>query len=116
MIIKKLNKVQGVKVEGVEKVTKQVVLGINDGSTEIVLRQFTVEPDGATPHHSHNFPHLVRIESGNGILIDGCGKEHKLEKNDFVYVNNNEMHNFKNTGNEPFVFICIVPGIGENYK
>ena len=94
-------------------VTKQIVLGPTDGSDEIVLRHFCVDEGGATPRHTHDFPHLVRIEAGLGVAVDAEGTEHPVGVGDYVYVAPNEMHNFKNTGKKSFEFICIVPARGE---
>lgn len=113
MIIKKLNDVPSMGVEGYEHVKKQVVIGPDDGSQEIVLRYFSVEAGGMSPHHSHDFPHLVKIEAGNGSVTDSEGNEHPLCAGDFVYINDNEIHHFTNTGSEPFDFVCIVPKRGE---
>jgi len=98
---------------GYAGVTKQIVLGPADGSDEIVLRYFSVAEGGATPWHAHDFPHLVRIEAGRGVAVDADGTERAVSVGDYVYVAPNEMHNFKNTGDEPLDFICIVPTRGE---
>jgi quercetin dioxygenase-like cupin family protein len=94
-------------------VTKQIVLGPADGSDEIVLRYFSVAPNGATPWHSHDFPHLVKIEAGRGVAVSPDGAENPVEAGHYVYVAPNELHNFKNTGAGPFEFVCIVPARGE---
>ena len=113
MIIKKLSDVPSAELKGYENVTKQIVIGPDDGSNEIVLRYFSLGPGGASPHHSHDFSHLVKIEAGCGVVIDATGKERQLQAGDYVYVDENERHNFRNTGAEPFDFICIVPIRGE---
>jgi len=113
MIVKRLKDVPFADLKGYENLTKQIVLGPEDGSKEIVLRYFSVEPGGASPHHSHDFPHLVKIEGGKGVLIDAAGDERPLEAGDFIYINDNEVHNFRNAGSESFDFICIVPIRGE---
>ena len=113
MIIKKLQDVPFSELNGYEKVKKQIVIGPDDGSNEIILRYFSLEPDGTSPHHSHDFPHLVKIETGNGVLIDENGFEHQLKKGDYVFISDNEPHHLENTGTEPFDFICIVPRRGE---
>jgi quercetin dioxygenase-like cupin family protein len=114
MIIKKLTDVPFTDVAGYDHVKKQIVIGPGDGSKEIVMRYFNIEPGGASPHHSHDFPHLVKIEAGNGIAIDKAGNEHQVKEGDYVYINDNEVHQFKNIGSTPFAFICIVPQRGEN--
>lgn len=113
MIIKKLQDVPFSELHGYEKVGKQIVIGPDDGSNEIILSYFSLGPDGTSPHHSHDFPHLVKIEAGNGMLTDENGLEHQLKKGDYVFISDNEPHHFENTGTEPFDFICIVPRRGE---
>jgi len=113
MIIKKLSDVLFTNVEGYEQVKKQIVIGPGDGSQEIVMRYFSIGPGGTSPHHSHDFPHLVKIETGNGVAIDQTGNEHEVNEGDYVYINDNEIHQFKNIGSQTFSFICIVPQRGE---
>ena len=113
MKIKRRDDVPLADTQGYAAVTKQVVLGPDDGSDEIVLRYFSVAPGGATPYHSHDFPHLVKIEAGRGVAVDADKKEFPLVAGDYVYVDSDEIHNFKNTGDEPFEFICVVPLRGE---
>ncbi len=113
MIVKKLNEAPFSDLKGYENITKQIVLGPDDGSNEIVLRYFSVEPGGSSPHHSHDFPHLVKIEGGKGVLVDEGGHESPLEAGDYIYIHDNEVHNFRNVGQDTFKFICIVPKRGE---
>jgi quercetin dioxygenase-like cupin family protein len=113
MIIKKRDDVPFADTQGYAAVTKQVVLGPEDGSDEIVLRYFSVATGGATPYHSHDFPHLVKVEAGQGVAVDKDKNETPLVAGDYVYVDANEIHNFKNTGETPFDFICMVPLRGE---
>jgi len=113
MKIKKLADVPTVETPGYKAVVKQVVLGPEDGSEEIVLRYFTVQPGGATPYHEHDFPHLVKIEAGEGVAVDADKNETPVVAGDYVYVHDNEIHNFKNTGDGTFEFICLVPMRGE---
>ena len=114
MIIKDKNKVPFEDTSNYNGVSKQIVLGPKDESSEIILRYFCVEPGGNTPYHNHPFPHLLKVEEGEGIAIDKDGNEHSLVKGQFIYVKDNEIHGFKNTGNKAFEFICIVPQRGES--
>ncbi|MCE5253676.1 MAG: cupin domain-containing protein [Actinomycetia bacterium] len=98
---------------GYAGVAKQIVLGPADGSNEIVLRYFSVAQGGATPRHSHDFPHLVKVEAGRGAVLGPDGGETQVSAGDYVYVAPNETHSFKNIAAYPFEFICIVPARGE---
>ena len=113
MKIKKRSDAPPVETPGYTAVTKQVVLGPEEGSDEMVLRYFSVAEGGATPYHSHDFPHLVKIEAGEGVAVDVDKNETPVVAGDYVYVDTDEIHNFKNTGDAPFEFICIVPMRGE---
>jgi quercetin dioxygenase-like cupin family protein len=113
MKIKRRQGAPPVETRGYTAVTKQVILGPEDGSEEIVLRYFSVAKGGATPYHSHDFPHLVKIEAGQGVAVDVDENESAVTAGDYVYVDSDEIHNFKDTGDEPFEFICIVPIRGE---
>ena len=113
MIIKRRDEVPPAKLEGYDTVTKQIVLGPDDGSGEIVMRYFSIGQGGSSPHHAHDFPHLVKIEAGTGIVIDESGNERQVQAGDYVYVKENDSHCFKNNGSDPFDFICIVPIRGE---
>ncbi|MCX8032754.1 MAG: cupin domain-containing protein [Thermoleophilia bacterium] len=113
MIVKRASDVEQVEVAGCPGVTKQIVLGPADGSEEIVLRYFKVEKGSATPRHAHDFPHLVKIEAGQGVAVCADGTEKPLGAGDYVFVPANELHSFRNTGEKTFEFVCIVPGRGE---
>lgn len=111
MIIRKLDDVTPtpVAMEGVKGITKQLVLGSSDGVPNFSFRVFTVEPGGHTPHHHHAVEHLNFVLSGQGSLMDGEGQANPLGAGEFAFVPPHETHQFRNTGDEPFVFICAVP-------
>ena len=114
MIIKNLEDSQAVDFAGTEGITKHIVISPDDGSNEMVLRHFNLEPGAASPYHQHGYPHLVLVISGAGELIDADKKSHPLGVGDYAYVNDDEIHQFKNTSNEAFKFICVVPARGED--
>ena len=111
MIVKKLDQVpsQIVEMEGVLGASRQLVLGSPDGVPNFSLRVFTLEPGGHTPRHSHASEHLNYVISGRGVLVDPDGAERPLEAGDFAMVAPDELHQFRNAGDEPFRFICAVP-------
>lgn len=113
MIIKRLGEVRYSDMPGSGEITKQIVIGPEDGSGEIVMRYFKVAPNGSSPYHQHGFPHLVKVEAGSGVVVDPGGGEHPISAGDYVYVPDNETHCFKNTGDGPLEFICVVPARGE---
>ncbi|MEJ5307670.1 MAG: cupin domain-containing protein [candidate division WOR-3 bacterium] len=109
----KINNIDHVKKDivtddGVKNVERQIPIGIKEGSTRIIMRLFTVKPGGHSPLHTHDFEHLVKVESGKGIVVSSEG-EREIGVGDFVYVEPNEIHQFKNPFEEDFKFICVIP-------
>ena len=114
MVIKSTESVPFVADSGYEGVEKKILIGRKDGSNEIIMRYFVVAPGKTTPYHSHPFPHLAKIEKGNGSIVDANKDETPVSPGSLVYINDNEVHCFKNTSNtESLEFICIVPDRGE---
>ncbi len=72
------------------------------------MRQFEVAPGGYTPRHSHDYEHEVFVLEGNGVVFEG-DKQHKLSAGDVVFVQPNEVHQFRNTGQQPLKFLCLIP-------
>jgi len=111
VIIRKLESVPStaVDMDGVKGITKQLVLGSDDGVPNFSFRVFTVEPGGHSPHHTHDLEHLNFVISGQGALVDGDGNLNPIGAGEFAFVAPGDVHQFRNTGDEPFVFICAVP-------
>jgi len=111
VIIRKLREVEktSVDMDDVAGITKQLVIGSADGVPNFSFRVFTLAPGGHSPHHRHDVEHVNYVISGKGALVDAEGNLNPLEQGDFAFVAPQDVHQFRNTGDEPFVFICAVP-------
>jgi len=99
-----------IAMEGAEKVFKQVPISKETGSPSFCFRVFTIEPNGHTPYHAHDFEHLNYVINGQGALVDAQGAKHQIKTGEFALVLPNEKHQFRNTSEtDPFVIICAVP-------
>jgi quercetin dioxygenase-like cupin family protein len=83
-----------------------------DGAPNFAMRQFEVEPGGFTPKHSHPYEHEVYVLEGEGIAMEG-NEQRPLRSGDFVYVPPDEVHQFRNTGDVPMKFLCMIPHVPE---
>lgn len=101
-------KTENLEDKDVHNVQKKVLIGPDDGSKNIIMRRFTVTSGGFTPHHTHDFEHVVRIERGKGIVINESGEKIPVSKGDSVFINNKEKHQFKNPYKKPLEFLCII--------
>lgn len=111
MIIKKDSEIpeEFMEEEGVKNVIRRILIGPQDGSSNIIMRYFKVLPGGNTPHHSHSHEHVVKIEKGKGIVIDDLGKENIVTEGQSFLIEGNKKHQFKNPYEEPFEFLCMIP-------
>jgi quercetin dioxygenase-like cupin family protein len=80
----------------------------NDGAPHYALRLIEVAPSGHTPFHAHPFEHENFVISGNGRLrIEE--EQYEVGPGSVMFVPADMNHNFENTGQEPFCFLCGIP-------
>lgn len=101
----------GVKMEGADGTSLRWALGPADNMPNFYLRVVEVEAGGYTPRHNHPYEHEVYILDGQGELIDPEGNPLELRPGNIAYVAPDELHQFRNAGEEVFRFICIIPKV-----
>ena len=99
---------QPVQMEGSSGCHVRWLVGERDGAPNFAMRQFEVAPGGYTPHHSHPYEHEVFVLEGEGTILDGT-LERPLRAGDVVYVAPGDVHQFRNGGDAPLKFLCLVP-------
>jgi quercetin dioxygenase-like cupin family protein len=99
---------QPVTMEGAEGCAVRWLVGEKDGAPNFAMRQFEVAPGGHTPKHSHDYEHEVFVLDGEGIVLEG-ETEHPLKAGDVIFIQPNDVHQFRNTGGKPMTFLCLVP-------
>ena len=97
-----------VEIEGAEKVLISVLLGSDQKVPHFLMRHFRIEPGGHTPYHKHKWEHEIYCLSGAGEIRQK-GNAWKLIPGTSALVSPKEAHNFVNTGDVPFEFLCIIP-------
>jgi quercetin dioxygenase-like cupin family protein len=94
-------------------VTGRVVIGRDDGAPNFCMRVFELTPGGHTPLHTHDWEHEIFFHSGRGSTFHE-GKWVPVSNGKVVFIPSNEEHQIKNTGNDPLVFVCLIPsGVAE---
>jgi len=114
MIIGHINEIVGTKMVGpeIKDAVKQVLVSPENGWDGWVMRLITLEAGGFAPRHTHSWPHINFVYSGQGNLhLDG--QDYALSAGSFAYIPGGKLHQFQNNSQEPLVFICIVPEEGE---
>lgn len=87
--------------------TKKLIIGPSINSNEIVLRIMSLEAKCSNLFHFHPFPHIWKIEKGEGIYIDKDKNEIKVKAGDFIFIDSDEPHCLKNDSDEPLEWLCF---------
>ena len=114
MGVSHVKNIKGISMNGNNDVMKKILISSEEGWQDYVMRLFEINPgeDNCSPKHSHEWPHIIYIVEGNGIIhLDGT--DHEVEAGSYAYIPGGKIHQLANTGTERFSFICIVPSEGE---
>jgi quercetin dioxygenase-like cupin family protein len=99
--------------ETAQGVTGRIAIGKNDGAKIFCMRVFTIQASGFTPKHSHAWEHEVFVHAGQGQIFRE-GKWVDVKSGTVLFIPGGEEHQFKNTGKDEFIFVCLIPsGIAE---
>ena len=89
----------------------KVLIGANEGWDDYVMRVVELGVDGFSPKHKHEWPHINYMIEGQGVvMIDNV--DHPVTAGSYSFVPGGTLHQFRNTGDTNFKFICIVPKEG----
>ena len=97
-----------VDMDGATGIRMRMLAGPKDGADNFHMRHFEIEPGGHSPHHQHDYEHEILILSGGGVAKSEQG-DRAFVAGDVIFVAANEKHQFRNTGDEPLKFICLIP-------
>lgn len=94
--------------EMVKHVAGRVMIGNEDGAKNFCMRVFEMGKDGYTPKHTHDWEHEVFVHNGTGeVFIED--KWVPLSAGSAVFIPANIEHQFRNTSDADFVFVCLIP-------
>jgi quercetin dioxygenase-like cupin family protein len=89
------------------------LIGPAEGAPNFALRYFEIAPGGWSSLDQHAHEHGVFILRGQGQVLLGK-EESTVAFGDVVYVSPYEPHQFKNIGDEPLGFLCVIPSREES--
>jgi len=98
--------VMGPEAPGVT--VRWVIDAEHDHAPHYALRVITVPVGSYTPHHTHNYEHENYILEGEGTVQIG-DEVLPVKAGNIVYVPPAIKHQYRNTGNRPFKFLCGIP-------
>ncbi len=79
-----------------------------DGAPFYNLRMIEIAPGGNTPDHSHENEHENFVVEGQGeVMVEGTF--HQVAVGDVIFIPPCARHQYRNTGEGTFRFLCGVP-------
>lgn len=106
--ISEMNPIQA-KAKGVKR---RILVGKEDGCENFVMRLFEMEKGGHGYVHHHDYEHGIFVLSGEAKLTIG-DEESDIGQGDTFFIPPNEPHTMEHRGDQPFVFICTIPGFAD---
>jgi len=88
-------------------VTGQRFISKRDGSRNLELRYFEIQPGASSNCEKHNYEHAVLVLRGRGTVVIG-ENVFPVQFGDAIFVEPNEKHQFRANKNEIFGFLCTV--------
>ena len=108
MIVKRASDVQPAHIDEAPGITIRWLISKDDDAPNFAMRLFELDVGASSPYHTHPWEHEVFILQGHGV-VRTAGKETSIESGDVVYIAPKEEHQFMNSGQEPFHFLCLIP-------
>lgn len=94
--------------EPANKVKIRWLINEKQNAPNFSMRRFEIAPGGNTPYHTHEWEHEVYVLSGNALVKTKDGAV-ALKTGDVILIEPNEEHNFINSSEENFEFLCLIP-------
>jgi len=107
MSVKHIDEVNAEEVSDGKEATKQVLIGADEGP-HFALRRFEIQPGGNMPLHTNTVEHEQYVLNGEAEVQIG-DETHLVKKNNAVFIPAGTLHSYKVLGDEPFIFICVIP-------
>ncbi len=99
---------QAVEEPGFKGVEVRWLITKDDNAKNFAMRLFKIKPGGRSPQHSHSWEHEVFVLEGRGLVL--CGNEEEpIGPGYVVFIPPNMSHCFRNPGDEPLKFLCLIP-------
>ncbi len=97
---------------GVPGVTIRWLAGKKEGAPTFAFRIIEMEPGTEVPIHAHDWEHEIFVLSGQGI-VRAQDEEKHVKEGDFALIPPGVDHQFVNTGDGVFRFVCVIPLKGD---
>jgi len=107
MSVKHTHEIEEELLEIGSGISKQVLIS-SEEAPHFAMRRFVIQAGGRMPEHTNLVEHEQYVLSGQAEIGIGAEVFH-VQKGDVVFIPREIPHWYKNIGEEPFEFLCLVP-------
>ena len=109
MFVKHSNLVPAFPVENGTGVSKSVLISA-DEAPHFAMRRFTIEAGGFMPLHTNQVEHEQLVLQGQA-QVTIADEIYDVNAGDVLLIPAGMPHQYVNTGDGPFSFLCLVPNL-----
>ncbi|UCG25176.1 MAG: cupin domain-containing protein [Chloroflexota bacterium] len=84
------------------------LIGKAEQAENFALRYYELEPGGYSRQEQHSHDHGVLFMRGRGEVTLGQDT-HPVNQGDVIYIEPDELHQIRNSGQETLGWLCIIP-------
>jgi quercetin dioxygenase-like cupin family protein len=107
MLVKKVTDVPLEPVQ--EGVGIRWLIAEKDGAPNFAMRLIEFEPGVNFPPHHHPYEHEIYVLEGQGMVTSPAGDVDEMVPGTALLIPSDEVHGYRNTGDVPLKFICVIP-------
>lgn len=107
MPVKRIERISGTEVKDGVGVTRKVLIAPEE-APNFAMRCFSIQPGGSMPRHTNSVEHEQFVINGCGRICIG-DEEFDVSRGSIVFIPAGVPHWYRNTGEESFEFLCLVP-------
>ena len=107
MSVKHADQVESQAVKAGTGTSMQVLISAEEGP-HFAMRRFSMAPGGGMPRHTNRVEHEQYVLAGRARISIG-DDVFEVQPGDVVFIPGGAPHDYQNIGDEPFVFLCLVP-------
>jgi quercetin dioxygenase-like cupin family protein len=112
-VIRNVDAVTSSRVERSRGAEIQILIGPADGAPNFITRRFTLAPGGRIPRHRHDTIEHEQLMLSGAMTLGLDDRQVDLREGDSIFIPPGVAHWYENRGDEPAVFLCVVPHTAE---
>ncbi len=107
MTVKHSTEVESKEITAGKDSSIQVLISAQE-APHFAMRKITILPGGGMPLHTNTVEHEQYVLSGR-VKIGIGGEVYEVKQGDTMFIPEGVPHFYENIGDEPFVFLCLIP-------